>query len=494
MADELPAGWKWAEEPAAAPELPSGWKWAEDQPAAQPQGDYYQRHIEALKNAGVPEPAARFLGNMTVLNALTDAIVGTGQAIKGTAQTVRDVYEGKKTEITPAELMTMATTFSPASAGAAVRIPQRTLPGLAKDVLGADIPQGVFSPLGKHLSDIPTVGGPLQKSAQEALTSIEAAGARAPQMAAGKPVTLQEAGNAVRAGANREVVGQAERVAPEVAAISEKNAAETAFNDALGLAKKDGGNVQALASLKRGMTKDEWGIFTGHAIEQMGQTAAKDFDHTTFMKAYGELSPAGRKMLFGDNPELMRHLDTLYNVSRTYGGHLEALASTPSIFSALKNLTQPQQLGAAATVKALGGAKLAAAAAGAHVIGLPVLPALGVLMGAGRITAKMLSKPENAASIANWAKAYRGFQSVATVPAAATLARATKELANQLGIDPTQLNTDVFKNLPATKTIQGAIPQSVYEGLQNVQLPSNPLRITVGPYVPQVDPRFLPAP
>jgi len=80
---------------------------------------------------------------------------------------------------------------------------------------------------------------------------------------------------------------------------------------------KKGADIEAIAKLRGGMTKDEWGETQSGLIRLMGQpvgSEGRDFTAATFMQNFKDMTPKARNIVFGSKGELREAMDEFATV------------------------------------------------------------------------------------------------------------------------------------------------------------------------------------
>jgi hypothetical protein len=195
---------------------------------------------------------------------------------------------------------------------------------------------------------------------------------------------------------------------------------EAVFNKVLAAANQKTGDQALLAKVRRSLPADEWNEMASAVIARMGRdpkfvttpgtaTTSTGFSPDRFMSAYGDLSPAGKALLFRSTgrSDLASALDDIATVSQR--------------FKQLNTFANPSGT-AQNTMFGVGGYGLAT----------NPLAVFGTVV-PGAITSWMLSRPQSARSIAKWSNAY--YNAVAK-PTRATLQafdQATRTFADDVG-------------------------------------------------------------
>lgn len=206
----------------------------------------------------------------------------------------------------------------------------------------------------------------------------------------------------------------------ELMRIAGAKSDEAVFNKILAAANNKNGDNALLTKVRRSLPADEWNEIASGVIARMGRdpkfvttpgtaTTQTGFSPDRFMSAYGDLSPAGKALLFRSTGQgqLANALDDIATVSQR--------------FKQLNTFANPSGT-AQNTMFGVGGFGLATNPVA--VIGT-VIP--------GTVMSALLARPQSARSIAAWSNAY--YNSVAR-PTRATMQafdRATRTFADDIG-------------------------------------------------------------
>lgn len=195
---------------------------------------------------------------------------------------------------------------------------------------------------------------------------------------------------------------------------------EAVFNRILSAANQKSGDQALLAKVRRSLPADEWNEVASAVITRMGRdpkfvttpgtaTTQTGFSPDRFMSAYGELSPAGRALLFrstGRN-DLASALDDIATVSQR--------------FKQLNTFANPSGTGQQLTSVA-------------GITGLVTSPisTLSVAIPSA-VMSWALSRPQSAQSIARWSNAYYNAVAKPTRTTMQAFDQATRRFADDIG-------------------------------------------------------------
>lgn len=211
--------------------------------------------------------------------------------------------------------------------------------------------------------------------------------------------------------------------------------AERVFDRMVSMASsKSTADISKLAQARKAMGADDWNEFASGIIGKMGRDTANfsgpeklqasGFSPQRFLTAYGNLSPAGKTLLFrsGGKSELANHLDDIARVSGR--------------FKELQKFSNPSGTGQMAIGGGMGAAFMAE----------PLTTVTSVL--GGRIVASALAKPASAASVAKLAKAQQALIINPSQSKVAAYSLAARNLINTVGAKNISPN-DFLKALQA---------------------------------------------
>lgn len=200
--------------------------------------------------------------------------------------------------------------------------------------------------------------------------------------------------------------------------------AEQVFDRLVAMAgSKQRADIARLTQARKAMPAEDWGDFVSGLVQRLGRTPEGAFSAERFSTAYGNLSDAGKSLLFRSTGQgdLARHLDDIATISGR--------------FKQLQRFANPSGTAQTATAHSLLG--------GSFAYFVDPLTALGSAV-APWATAHLLSRPATAASTASW---MRSFERLARNPSPASFAafdRSTRNLANTaqssgVSINPAEL-------------------------------------------------------
>lgn len=203
---------------------------------------------------------------------------------------------------------------------------------------------------------------------------------------------------------------------------------EQLFERVLKAAYNKGGDQKLLAQARKALPADEWNEVAAGVINRLGRDAEGALTPDRFVKAYGDLSPAGKAMLFRSTGQ---------------SGLANALDDVATVMSRFKSLNQYANPSGTAQ----------SGIAGAAYFGLfadPITTLTSVASAA--VISKLLSRPQSAQSIAKWSNAY--YNAVAK-PTRATLEnfnRASRTFADDVGrqLNAPQHAEALFRQLQGT--------------------------------------------
>jgi hypothetical protein len=167
-------------------------------------------------------------------------------------------------------------------------------------------------------------------------------------------------------------------------------------------------DITKLTQARKAMGADDWNEISSAVVGRLGRDVEGNFSAQRFVSDYNNLSEAGRNLLFKstDNP-LKTHLDDIATVS--------------SRFKRLQQFANPS-----------GTARGVLGAAGLGGLFVEPLTTLTTMLGTN-LTARVLAKPAQAASVAKWSRAK---YAVAASPGPATIAAyglASRNLLSTIG-------------------------------------------------------------
>lgn len=273
---------------------------------------------------------------------------------------------------------------------------------------------GSGSQMAEQLAGMPIVGKPIRDSATKAISEYDdlAMSAVAPE---GKIPTQLGAGQTVQRALNTtremkmaeegidDLPWRVRHIAGRRAGVQPENVPGRLASMAQG-----GGplNLNALSEIKAAVPPGEWDAVQRSILARMGKVEG-GFDPSAMIRAYSEMPAPSKGILFGSSQRsgLRTHLDSL----AADAAKIERLRAMPESASVIK-----------------GGMM----AAGAFV---EPMTTLASVLG-GRVVAKFLSRPETAAPLAQWSKAFvRIMENGGTPGAMAAFKMATTNLENSTG-------------------------------------------------------------
>ncbi|UQS95229.1 hypothetical protein Pam5_13 [Pseudanabaena phage Pam5] len=196
----------------------------------------------------------------------------------------------------------------------------------------------------------------------------------------------------------------------ELAKIVGKNGdapAEQVFDTIVRFAGEKGGADIARLAKARNAIGGDWDEVVSGVVARMGRDAEGNFTPDRFVTAWGNLSDAGKSVMFSNS------------------AHRAALEDIAAISSKAKDLYK--KFGnPSGTAQNVGG--------GALVAGLLAEPisTIGAVVG-GNVLSRALAQPATASSMARWSRAYQVAVTKPTAATAATLQVATRNLSATIG-------------------------------------------------------------
>jgi hypothetical protein len=195
------------------------------------------------------------------------------------------------------------------------------------------------------------------------------------------------------------------------------------------MANTEGGDLDKLALTRGAVPDDVWKDVASQAMSQLGKNKKGEFSHAIFLNDWNGLSETGKNILFGKSVPFLNDIATvskdferagkLANTSGT-AGHLAHMGAA---FAFLESIFQGD-------------------------VKTPLKIVAGAL--GGNVLSRILSNPAQAASVAQWSRAYT---TMARQPTARTLANfdlMTRNLANNTNNDQKQF-VDHVKGLISSK-------------------------------------------
>lgn len=185
---------------------------------------------------------------------------------------------------------------------------------------------------------------------------------------------------------------------------------EQLFERILGAAQNKGrADTQLLSQARKALPADEWNELAAAVINRMGRDAEGNLTPDRFVTAYGNLSPAGKSLLFRSTGQ-----SSLANA-------LDDIALISSRFKQLNQYANPS--GTSQSV--IGGV------AGFGALSDPITT-LTTLVSA-RVMSGLLARPQSARSIAKWSTAYYNAVAKPTRASLQGLQNANRVFANDIG-------------------------------------------------------------
>jgi len=185
-----------------------------------------------------------------------------------------------------------------------------------------------------------------------------------------------------------------------------------------------------LSQARKALPADEWNEVAAGVINRMGRDAQGNLTPDRFVKAYGDLSEAGRSLLFRSTGQ---------------GSLANALDDIALVSARFKNLNQ--------YANPSGTGQTAAGVTGITALPLAPISTITSIVSTG-VMAQLLSRPQSARSIANWSNAYYNAYARPTRATMQLLERANRIFADDIGrqLGVPQHAESLFRQL------QGAIP------------------------------------
>ncbi len=189
--------------------------------------------------------------------------------------------------------------------------------------------------------------------------------------------------------------------------IGPKTRADEGVMDTIHRMAKDGtgADIDTLTATRKALsgTPGVWNDVASTVVGRLGKNSQGEFSPALFIRDYGDLSPAGKRMLFHSvgSGNVIPFLDDIAHVSQKY---VQA-----------GKLGNPSGSAGHAAGMAAAGAVMAGIAHGSWV---EPVTAIGTVVGSN-LAARMLGAPATAASMARWTRAY---DNLARTPGARTIA------------------------------------------------------------------------
>ena len=226
--------------------------------------------------------------------------------------------------------------------------------------------------------------------------------------------------------------------------IGSKTRADEGVMDTLHRMAKDGpgADINTLTATRRALsdTPGAWQDVASTVIGRLGKNSAGEFSPALFIRDYGDLSPAGKRMLFHSvgSGNVIPFLDDIAHVSNKY---VEA-----------GKLGNPSGSAGHAAGMAAAGAVLGGIAHGSMI---EPVAAIGAVVGSN-LAARLLGAPATAASMARWVRAYDNLKRIPGTRALAAYNIASRNLGNTAAA--ARGNPSIAPNL--IEKIQGAASRS----------------------------------
>jgi hypothetical protein len=178
--------------------------------------------------------------------------------------------------------------------------------------------------------------------------------------------------------------------------------------------KGAGADVQTLAQARAAVPSDAWQQIASNVIGRLGRTRAGEFQAGRFISDYGQLSDAGKRVLFHGvgAGNLIPYLDDIATVSQK--------------FVQAGKLGNPSGTAHVGATMAAGGGAMAGILHGSLI---EPVTALGLALG-NNMLARLFAAPATAASAARWARAYDALINKPGPRSVATFNMASRNLAS----------------------------------------------------------------
>jgi hypothetical protein len=144
---------------------------------------------------------------------------------------------------------------------------------------------------------------------------------------------------------------------------------------------KSRADLTGLMRARSAVSKETWDEVASAVVSNIGRDAEGVFSPDRFVTAYGSMSKSGKKLLFGNKPELAQSLDDIYTVSQR-----------------MKNISQKYG-------NPSGTARNAGYVAALASTWAAPIPTISGLVG-GNLLSAILAKPQAAKAVAEYSKAY----------------------------------------------------------------------------------------
>ena len=188
------------------------------------------------------------------------------------------------------------------------------------------------------------------------------------------------------------------------------NSDEQLFERILGAAQTKGkADTALLSQARKALPADEWNELAAGVINRMGRDAEGNLTPDRFVTAYGNLSPAGKSLLFRSTGQSQ------------LANSLDDVALVMSRFKQLNQYANPS--GTAQSI--IGGAT------GFGVMADPVTTLTSAMT--ARVMSGLLARPQSAQSIARWSNAYYNAVAKPTRATMQAFDQATRRFADDIG-------------------------------------------------------------
>ena len=181
--------------------------------------------------------------------------------------------------------------------------------------------------------------------------------------------------------------------------------------------KGEGADIKTLSAARKAVPAKAWQDITANSISRLGKDKAGNFSPQRFVSDYGNLSDAGKRLLFSGAgaSDLLPFLDDINEVSKKFvsagkfanpagtGSHVGAMGMGAALMTAAEQLASGEWKGPLAIISGVVGANL---------------------------TARFLGSPASVASMARWSRAYDALVHKPGPASLATFNMVTRNLAN----------------------------------------------------------------
>lgn len=225
--------------------------------------------------------------------------------------------------------------------------------------------------------------------------------------------------------------------------IGPKTRADEGVMDTLHRMARDGkgADIETLTATRKALsgTPGAWNDVASTVIGRLGKNSQGEFSPALFIRDYGDLSPAGKRMLFHSvgSGDVIPFLDDIAHISQKY---VQA-----------GKLGNPSGSAGHAAGMAAGGAVMAGVMHGSLV---EPITAISAVVGSN-VAARMLGAPATAASMARWTRAY---DNLARAPGARSMA-AFNVASRNLGSTTAAVSGDPSLAPRLIEQIKGAASQ-----------------------------------